>query len=71
MTRFLTIGCLVLASLSSSACRSDKPAEGPAERAGKKVDNAAEKTKQAGSDAVDATKETAEDAKKNVEKKKK
>lgn len=62
-------GWLLMAALSLAACRSDKPAEGPAERAGKKVDNAAEKTKKAGSDAVDATKETAEDAKKNVDKK--
>jgi hypothetical protein len=62
-------GCLVISALSLGACRPDKPAEGPAERAGKKVDNAADKTKQAGKDAADATKETAEDAKKNVEKK--
>jgi hypothetical protein len=61
--------CLLFAALSMTACRSEKPAEGPAERAGKKVDNAADKTKEAGKDAVDATKETAGDAKKNVEKK--
>ena len=31
-------GWLVISALSLGACRSDKPAEGPAERAGKTVD---------------------------------
>jgi hypothetical protein len=65
----LVAGCLVISALSLVACRTEKPAEGPAERAGKKVDRAADKTKETGKDAADATKETAEDAKKNVEKK--
>jgi hypothetical protein len=69
MRTALVAGSVLIFALSTTACRSDKPAEGPAERAGKKVDNAADKTKQAGKDAADATKETAEDAKKNVEKK--
>jgi hypothetical protein len=60
---------LMIGSLALAACRSDKPAEGPAERAGKKVDRAAEKTKKAGSDAADATKDTVDDAKKNAERK--
>jgi hypothetical protein len=69
MKMALVGGCFVVGSLSLGACRQDKPAEGPAERAGQKVDRAAEKTKEAGKDAVDATKYTAGDAKKNVEKK--
>lgn len=60
---------LMIGALALPACRSDKPAEGPAERAGKKVDRAAEKTKKAGSDAADATKDAAEDAKKKEERK--
>jgi hypothetical protein len=58
-----------LISSSAAACKSDKPAEGPAERAGKKVDKAAEDTKQEGKKAVDSTKEAADDAKKDVDKK--
>jgi hypothetical protein len=59
----------LIAALSFAACTTNKPAEGPAERAGQKVDNAADKTKEAGKDAVDVTKETASDAKHNVDKK--
>jgi len=62
-------GWVVMMLVAGAACSTNKPAEGPAERAGAKVDNAAEKTKEAGKDAADATKETAHDAKKNVEKK--
>lgn len=58
---------LVLVALAS-ACR-HKPAEGPAETAGKKVDNAAEKTKDAAKDGVDATKNAAKDTKEEVKKK--
>jgi hypothetical protein len=60
---------LALVSSLTLACKSDKPAEGPAERAGKKVDKAAEDTKQEGKKAVDSTKEAADDAKKDVDKK--
>ncbi len=58
-----------MAAALAVACSTNKPAEGPAERAGQKVDNAAASTKEAGKDAVDATKETASDAKHNIEKK--
>ena len=69
MRMALVSACVVMSALLLGACRSEKPAEGPAERAGQKVDRAADKTKQAGKDAADATKETVEDAKKNVDKK--
>lgn len=60
---------ILTAALGLAACATNKPADGPAERAGEKVDTAAADTKEAGKDAVEATKETASDAKHNVEKK--
>lgn len=53
--------------LSSAACHRDKPADGPAETAGKKIDNAAEVTKEKAKDAKDETKEAAKDAKEATE----
>jgi hypothetical protein len=69
MKREALAGWIVLSVLSFGACRPDKPAEGPAERAGQKIDRAADKTKQVGKDAADATKDTADDAKKHVDRK--
>jgi hypothetical protein len=58
------------AALSIAACGGDKkPAEGPAENAGKKVDNAAEDTKNATEEAAQDTKDVAKDTKKDIEKK--
>ena len=65
--RNILFASLVIASLSAFGCAQPKPAEGPAERAGKSVDNAAEKTKDAAKDAAESTKDTAQDAKKKVE----
>jgi uncharacterized protein YjbJ (UPF0337 family) len=67
--------CLLIAL--GTACHDDRrPAEGPAERAGRKVDDGAskakEKTKDAAEDTKDATKEAAddtEDAAKDAKKK--
>lgn len=47
--------CLAAVVLSVG-CKTDKPADGPAERAGKKVDNAAEDVKQTAKDAKDDVK---------------
>jgi hypothetical protein len=58
-----------VAALGVAACHDNKPAQGPAERAGEKVDDAAEDTKDATKEAADDTKEAAEDTKSNVERK--
>ncbi|MFO0663724.1 MAG: hypothetical protein U0174_07225 [Polyangiaceae bacterium] len=51
---------LAVAPLGTFACKSDKPAEGPVEKAGKKVDNAGKEVKDSakkvGDDVEDASK---------------
>jgi hypothetical protein len=55
-------------SLAAGCGGSQKPAEGPAERAGKKVDNAAGHVKDAAKDAKDKVEEKAHQAKDRVDK---
>jgi hypothetical protein len=69
MNRHAIVTAILSGSLLAVACHKEKPAEGPAERAGRKVDEAAEKTKEAGQKAADDTKEAAHDTKKDIEKK--
>ncbi|WP_394825786.1 hypothetical protein [Pendulispora albinea] len=57
---WLTISMLFLFALLA-ACHDRKPAEGPAERAGKKVDNAAQETKGAAKDVKDDIKKRTDD----------
>lgn len=58
-----------IAILALAGCpKNDKPAEGPAERAGKSVDNAAEKTKDGVKEAGQKTENTAHDVKEDVKK---
>jgi hypothetical protein len=58
---WLVYGVVALLGVTSTACHHDRPAEGPAQRAGEKVDNAAADTK-------DAVKDSAHDVKHDVEK---
>jgi hypothetical protein len=61
MDTMLKLGMLVL--MGAVACGgNDKPAEGPAERAGKNVDEAAKDTKEAAEDASEKAGEKAEEA---------
>jgi hypothetical protein len=55
-----TLAALAIA-LGASACHSEPPPQGPAEKAGAKVDHAADDTK-------DAVKDTAHDVKKDADK---
>lgn len=67
-TKQLTaLGATLLLSLA--ACHRDKPAEGPAENAGKKVDNAAAETKEEAKEVKKETKEEAKETKEEVKKK--
>jgi hypothetical protein len=52
----------VVTAIALAACHHDKPAEGPAERAGEKVDQAGADTKDAAKDAADKTGEKTEEA---------
>ena len=67
--RMLVFASLLAASTVTAIGCHPKPAEGPAERAGKSVDNAADKTKDAAKDAAESTKDAAGDAKKKIENK--
>ncbi len=60
---FRCVCVIALASASAVACEK-RPAEGPAERAGRKVDNAADSVKQGAKDAKDDAKEAVKDDKK-------
>lgn len=60
--------CFVLVAFGAG-CHDKRPAEGPAERAGRKVDDAASKTKEKTKEAAEDTKDAAEDAKKKAKKK--
>ena len=53
----------------SAGCHKERPAEGPAERAGRKVDDGASKVKEETKEAADDTKDAAHDAKKKAKKK--
>jgi hypothetical protein len=68
MRNLFLISILSVSAFAGIGCH-PKPAEGPAERAGKSVDNAADKTKDAAKDAADSTKDAAGDAKKKIENK--
>lgn len=65
--RALFISSVLVTAIAASIGCHPKPAEGPAEKAGKSVDNAADKTKDAAKDAAESTKDAAGDAKKKVE----
>jgi hypothetical protein len=52
--------CFFISAVSGLGCH-NKPAEGPAEKAGAKVDNAAEKTKDAAKDATSDVKKKTDD----------
>ena len=54
--------CVVTAIALAACSHHDKPAEGPAERAGEKVDQAGADTKDAAKDAADKTGEKTEEA---------
>jgi hypothetical protein len=62
--RMLTISLVLVAF--ATACHDKRPAEGPAERAGRKVDEGASKTKEKTKEAAEDTKEAAGDAKDEV-----
>lgn len=58
----------ILALAGLCACKSSKPADGPAESAGESIDNAAKKTKdtvkKGANEAADAVEDTTDEAKK-------
>lgn len=67
MRALVLISLLGASAITAIGCH-PKPAEGPAERAGRSIDNAAGKTKDAAKDAAESTKEAAGDAKRKIEK---
>ena len=63
------IGVALALSIFSAACRSEKPAEDPTERARRKVDRPSMKTEeQVQKDTVDTPKPPPDEPKKNIEK---
>ena len=56
--------CLCTAAIVTAACHkeTERPAEGPMERAGKKIDDAAAKVAEEAKDAKDTVKRKANDA---------
>lgn len=68
-TALLTYGAALAIALTSAACGSKKPADGPAENAGEKIDDAAKDTKEGAKKAAEETKEGAKKVGDDVEKK--
>ena len=69
-TSFLLLGAAV-ALITAVACHkdTDRPAEGPMERAGKSVDNGASKVKEETKEAAEKAGDDAKDAKDTVKRK--
>ena len=66
-TSFVSI--VIGLAMATAGCHDDKPAEGPAERAGKKIDQAGTDTKNAADDAADKVDQKAHEAGEKIKEK--